>query len=180
MTTGRSTTTVPSPIGPLTLAAVDGVLCGVYMAEHRHAPAFDTLGERDDDILAEAVRQLDAYFAGELTAFDVPTAPVIGTPFQQRVWAALAEIGYGQTASYGDLARAIGQPTASRAVGMANGRNPLSILVPCHRVIGSDGKIVGYGGGADRKRFLLDFERSTLAARLQPTGLVRDRVVVRS
>lgn len=168
MTTGRTTTTISSPIGPVTLAAADGVLCGVYMEQHRHAPDFQTLGERDDDLLAEAIRQLQAYFAGELTAFDLPMAPIVGTPFQRRVWAALAEVGYGQTTSYGELARRIGRPTASRAVGMANGRNPLSIVVPCHRVVGSNGKLVGYGGGVDRKRFLLDLERSALVAPMTP------------
>ena len=162
--TRRTMTEISSPIGPITLAAVDGVLSGVYMEAHRHAPGFETLGERDDEVLAEAVRQLGAYFAGELTIFDLPLAPAVGTPFQRRVWAALTEVGYGETASYGELAAAIGQPTASRAVGMANGRNPLSIVVPCHRVVGSNGKLVGYGGGVERKRFLLDLERSTLAA----------------
>ena len=98
-----------------------------------------------------------AYFTGELTEFDLPLAPT-GTPFQSRVWAGLREIPYGVTLTYGELARRIGQPTASRAVGLANGKNPLSIIVPCHRVIGSDGSMTGYGGGLERKRFLLALE----------------------
>ena len=97
-------------------------------------------------------------FAGQLTSFDLPLDPA-GTGFQRRVWAALLDIPYGQTASYGQLAGRIGQPAASRAVGLANGRNPIAIIIPCHRVIGSDGSLTGYGGGLDRKRFLLDLER---------------------
>lgn len=165
MTGDRTTTTIPSPIGPITLTAVDGVVSGVFMGDHRHGPLASTLGRQDPGPFAEVTRQLGAYFAGELTAFDVPTEPETGTAFQRRVWAALTGIGYGETASYGQLAAQLGQPTASRAVGMANGRNPLSILVPCHRVIGSDGKLVGYGGGVERKRHLLDMERRVVAAR---------------
>jgi methylated-DNA-[protein]-cysteine S-methyltransferase len=115
-------------------------------------------GSTDSAVLAAAASQLRAYFAGELTSFDLPLGPE-GTPFQQKVWAALREIPYGVTASYGELAERIGQRSASRAVGLANGRNPIAIVVPCHRVIGSDGSLTGYGGGLDRKRFLLDLER---------------------
>jgi len=122
--------------------------------------------EPDDDapdagssvVLDEAVRELRAYFAGDLRRFTVPAVPV-GTPFQQRVWAALQEIPFGETRSYADLARQLGTPAAVRAVGGANGRNPVAILVPCHRVIGSDGTLTGYAGGLDRKRWLLAFER---------------------
>lgn len=157
-------TTLDSPIGPLTLTAVDGVLSGVFMDQHRHGPAPADLGPRDDTVFTDAVRQLTEWFAGQRTAFDLPVAPTCGTPFQRRVWAALGRIGYGETASYAQLARAIGQPSASRAVGLANGRNPLSIVVPCHRVVGADGSLTGYGGGLQRKRWLLDHERRVLAA----------------
>ncbi|MBO0838982.1 MAG: methylated-DNA--[protein]-cysteine S-methyltransferase, partial [Actinobacteria bacterium] len=101
--------------------------------------------------------QLDAYFAGELTEFSLPLAPA-GTQFQRQVWAALQQIPYGQTWSYGQLAEKIGNPAAVRAVGLANGRNPIAVVIPCHRVIGADGSLTGYGGGLDRKRFLLDLE----------------------
>lgn len=153
-----SHTVVDSPLGPLTLRAEDGVLSGLYMTEHRHGPAPDTLGTRDDDGLPGVREQLASYFAGELTAFDLPLA-VRGTAFQQRVWAALREIPYGATTSYGELAGAIGRPSAVRAVGLANGRNPVSIVVPCHRVVGAGGALTGYGGGVERKRALLDLER---------------------
>jgi methylated-DNA-[protein]-cysteine S-methyltransferase len=108
-------------------------------------------------VLAAARAQLDAYFAGEITSFDLPLSPR-GTPFQQRVWAALRDIPFGETTSYGELARRIGDPKAVRAVGAANGRNPLPLVVPCHRVIGADGSLVGFGGGMDRKRWLLQHE----------------------
>jgi methylated-DNA-[protein]-cysteine S-methyltransferase len=147
-----------SPVGPLTLVADDGVLAGLYMTEQRHRPPEETFGERDPAGFDAAVEQLAAYFAGELTAFDLPLA-LHGTPFQRRVWAALQGIPYGSVVSYGQLADRLGQPTASRAVGLANGRNPVGIIVPCHRVVGSTGSLTGYGGGLARKRQLLDFER---------------------
>jgi O-6-methylguanine DNA methyltransferase len=118
-----------------------------------------------DDVLDAAARQLTAYFAGDLRAFDLPLAPS-GTPFQQRVWRALLEIPFGRTQSYSELAALIGAPGAARAVGLANGRNPLAIIVPCHRVIGAGGGLVGYGGGLERKRWLLDFEAGIAEPRL--------------
>ncbi|HWM04415.1 MAG TPA: methylated-DNA--[protein]-cysteine S-methyltransferase [Actinophytocola sp.] len=150
-------TVIDSPIGPLTLVGSDGALTGLYMAEHRYAPS--EFGTRADDTLPAAAEQLAAYFAGELRDFDLTLAPR-GTPFQQRVWAALREVPYGETVTYGELAATIGRPSASRAVGHANGHNPISIVVPCHRVVGSAGNLTGYGGGLPRKRFLLDLERS--------------------
>ncbi|GHF26236.1 methylated-DNA--protein-cysteine methyltransferase [Streptomyces mashuensis] len=156
----RVHTVADSPYGPLTLVATDGTLSGLYMENQRHRPPQERFGDRDDAPFAEALRQLDAYFAGDLTVFDVPLR-LDGTPFQRRVWDALLEIPYGVTLTYGQLAERIGAPTASRAVGLANGKNPVSIIVPCHRVIGSSGSLTGYGGGLDRKRRLLDFERGT-------------------
>ncbi|MEM1484003.1 methylated-DNA--[protein]-cysteine S-methyltransferase [Oscillospiraceae bacterium PP1C4] len=108
-------------------------------------------------LLREATRQLDLYFAGKLREFDLPLAPK-GTSFQQSVWKALCMIGYGETASYGEIARRIGNAKACRAVGMANNRNPIAIFIPCHRIVGSDGSLTGYGGGLDTKRFLLQLE----------------------
>ncbi|MGN6792210.1 MAG: methylated-DNA--[protein]-cysteine S-methyltransferase [Streptosporangiaceae bacterium] len=158
----RSHAVIDSPIGPLTLIAEDGMLAGVHMEITRYEPdvaALGTAADRDDEpVLAAAARQLDAYFDGELTDFDLPLA-LDGSPFQRTVWAGLQDIPYGQTISYGELARRIGQPSASRAVGLANGRNPVSIVVPCHRVIGANGSLTGYGGGMDRKRFLLALEQ---------------------
>lgn len=149
-----------SPIGPLTLVESDGALVAVLMDGHRSPPVPESAwGDPVDDALPEATRQLAEYFAGERTSFDLPLAPA-GTDFQKEVWAALAAIPYGETRSYGQLAIAVGRPGASRAVGLANGRNPLSIVVPCHRVVGSDGKLTGYSGGPERKQFLLDLERS--------------------
>lgn len=148
---------IDSPIGPLTLAGQDGMLTHLLMLDHAHAP--DGSGWiRDDTAFAAAVEQLDAYFAGELIAFDLEVQ-LTGTAFQRRVWAALRTIPYGQTRSYGQLAAQIGAPSASRAVGLANGRNPVSIIVPCHRVIGSNGSLTGYGGGIERKRALLALEQ---------------------
>jgi len=131
---------------------------------------------REDEIaLAPALTQLAAYFAGTLRAFDLPLDPH-GTPFQRRVWDAVAAVPYGETRSYGEIARAIGQPLAVRAVGAANGANPLALLIPCHRVIGSDGKLHGYGGGLDTKRQLLALERATQEARpYAPDVFVPDR-----
>ncbi|NEA86340.1 methylated-DNA--[protein]-cysteine S-methyltransferase [Streptomyces sp. SID9913] len=152
-------TVIDSPYGPLTLVADDdGVLCGLYMTEQRHRPAEETFGDRDDAPFAEAREQLSAYFAGELKEFTLPLRPH-GTPFQRRVWDELRRIPYGETRSYGRLADALGSPKASRAVGLANGRNPIGIVIPCHRVIGASGSLTGYGGGLERKQRLLDFER---------------------
>jgi methylated-DNA-[protein]-cysteine S-methyltransferase len=158
----RSHTVIGSPIGPLTLIVQDGKLAGVQMEITRHEPDAGALGgavaSESDPVLAAAASQLDAYFRGELTSFDLPLS-LEGTQFQRCVWTALQSIPYGETISYGELARRIGQPSASRAVGLANGRNPVAIVVPCHRVIGADGSLTGYGGGMDRKRFLLALEQ---------------------
>lgn len=153
----RVHTVIDSPIGPLTLVARDGALAAVYMAEHRHRPPADTDGPRDEEPFGEVITQLGEYFAGTRREFDVPLV-FDGTPFQQTVWKALLDIPYGQTVSYGELAALIGRPSASRAVGLANGKNPISIIVPCHRVVGASGGLTGYGGGIDRKRFLLGLE----------------------
>jgi methylated-DNA-[protein]-cysteine S-methyltransferase len=152
---------IDSPIGPLTLVTEGGTLTGLYMQVHDHRPDDGTLGVpasiEDDEVLAETARQLGEYFAGERTTFDLPIG-LDGTGFQRTVWAGLQEIPYGETISYGELAKRIGQPSASRAVGLANGRNPVSIVVPCHRVIGANGSLTGYGGGLPRKQFLLGLE----------------------
>ena len=151
---------VPSPIGDLTLVAEDGCITHLVMETSRHRPGDDVLGEPGDptdEPFASAAIQLAAYFTGSLTSFDLPLAPR-GDAFHQRVWALLREIPYGETRSYGDLARALGDRNLAQAVGTANGRNPIAIVVPCHRVIGSDGTLVGFGGGLPRKRFLLALE----------------------
>lgn len=151
-----------SPIGPLRIAASPAGLVAVYMQGQRHRsaeidPAWRPTDAASSSILDETRRQLDAYFAGRRTTFALPLAAT-GTTFQQSVWAALLTIACGQTISYAELARRIGRPSAVRAVGLANGRNPLSIVVPCHRVIGADGSMTGYGGGLERKIFLLALE----------------------
>ncbi|MEU9720175.1 methylated-DNA--[protein]-cysteine S-methyltransferase [Streptomyces sp. NPDC047976] len=153
-------TVVDSPYGPLTLVAADGVLCGLYMTGQRHRPAEESFGERvadSEEPFPEVRRQLAAYFAGELTEFTVPVR-LEGTAFQRSVWEQLVRIPYGQTWSYGQLAAELGKPSASRAVGLANGKNPVGIIVPCHRVIGASGSMTGYGGGIERKVRLLEFE----------------------
>ncbi|WP_329379345.1 methylated-DNA--[protein]-cysteine S-methyltransferase [Streptomyces sp. NBC_01716] len=160
MTTGmnsRSHTVADSPYGPLTLVATDGVLSGLYMTEQRHRPPQESFGESDARPFGEVIDQLDEYFAGERTEFDLPLR-LHGTPFQRSVWEQLLTIPYGETRSYGQLAGALGKSGASRAVGLANGKNPVGIIVPCHRVIGSTGGLTGYGGGLDRKQRLLVFE----------------------
>jgi methylated-DNA-[protein]-cysteine S-methyltransferase len=154
-------TMIDSPIGPLTLVAVDGALTGLYMDRQRYRPGTETFGERDHTPFAQAIEQLEEYFAGRLTEFDLPLA-FVGTPFQRLVWDALRQVPYGQTVSYGQLADRLGRPTAARAVGLANGHNPISIIVPCHRVVGAKGDLTGYGGGLERKRHLLDFERNVI------------------
>jgi methylated-DNA-[protein]-cysteine S-methyltransferase len=156
----RTHSVVDSPVGPLTLVAEGGALIGLYMTQQRHLPAPETFGVPElTRPMGEAAAQLAEYFAGDRTHFDLPLT-FLGTPFRQRVWAALREIPYGETVSYGQLADRLGQPNASRAVGLANGRNPIGIIVPCHRVVGADGSLTGYGGGLDRKRQLLDLERA--------------------
>lgn len=155
---------IDSLVGPLTLAGRDGALGHLRMAGQTHEP--DRAGWiEDDDAFPEAVEQLDAYFAGELTTFDLELE-LAGTDFQRRVWSALRTIPYGETRSYGEIAGQIGAPGASRAVGLANGRNSIGIIVPCHRVIGASGSLTGYGGGLDRKRALLDLEKRRKPAAL--------------
>ncbi|MEV7616320.1 methylated-DNA--[protein]-cysteine S-methyltransferase [Streptomyces sp. NPDC089799] len=160
---------VDSPYGPLTLVATDGVLSGMYMEGQRHRPAEESFGERvavSEGPFPEVVRQLEEYFAGRLTEFDLPLR-LEGTEFQRSVWAQLQRIPYGETWSYGELAERLGKPNASRAVGLANGKNPVGIIVPCHRVIGASGSMTGYGGGVERKERLLAFEAGE---RTLPTG----------
>ena len=154
-------TTMPSPIDELLILADENRLVGLVMLPHPE-PGPDWARADHDPFLVEARHQLGAYFAGERTDFELPLAPE-GTPFQQQVWAALREIPYGQTISYGELARRIGNPQASRAVGLANGRNPISVIVPCHRVIGANGALTGYGGGLGRKQVLLSLEQGVTA-----------------
>ena len=155
-------TEFPSPVGVVCLRGTALGLPGVFMEEHRRGPTPEERAgwTRHDAGLAGARSQLEEYFAGTRTAFDLPLdlAGTGGTSFQRRVWAALGEVPYGTTISYSELARRIGQPAAVRAVGLANGRNPLSIIVPCHRIVGASGALTGYGGGMARKRALLDLE----------------------
>jgi methylated-DNA-[protein]-cysteine S-methyltransferase len=153
--------TVDSPIGELLLVGDGRALSRLEMPPHELPPE----DRRDPDAFRDVEAQLEAYFAGGLTEFDLPLAPA-GTSFQLRVWASLLEIPYGQTASYGAIAAAVGRPEAVRAVGATNGRNPIAVIVPCHRVIGADGTLVGYGGGLPRKRLLLELEAAHAAPRL--------------
>lgn len=145
-----------SPIGVLTLISNGAAITWLEFEQARYpAPQF----KRGTDAVIEAARrELDAYFSGKLKKFSVPVAPQ-GTPFQQRAWAALCKIPYGATRTYGEQAASLGSPQASRAVGLANGKNPVSIFVPCHRVIGASGALTGYGGGLERKQFLLELEQ---------------------
>lgn len=153
-------TRIDSPIGPLLLAASDAGLHTIEFAAARHPVKRNgRWREGDHPLLRRAQAQLDEYFAGQRRSFDLPLAPE-GTPFQRAVWQALETIDYGQTLSYGQLAERIGRPAASRAVGAANGRNPLPIVVPCHRVIGASGALTGFGGGLPTKQFLLELEAS--------------------
>jgi methylated-DNA-[protein]-cysteine S-methyltransferase len=159
----RTHTTIDSPIGELTLVAEGSALAGLYMEQQRHRPAPETFGPRqpENPVFATVELQLKEYFARQREEFDVPLH-FDGTPFQCRVWTELSTIAYGETITYGQLAEQLGQPTASRAVGLANGKNPISLIVPCHRVVGSTGSLTGYGGGLERKRHLLDFESPAL------------------
>ena len=155
---------VDSPVGALTLVADGDELIGVYFSNAALVASPPLGWVHDERRLRPAAVQLAEYFAGQRTRFELPLAPR-GTSFQRAVWAALLAIPYGETTSYGELARAIGKPTGSRAVGAANGRNPLSIVIPCHRVIGADGSMTGYGGEISRKRILLDHEARVLGIR---------------
>lgn len=147
-----------SPVGDLLIVADEAAVRMIGFREGQH-PGRVQEGWRDGgSLVAEAGRQLDEYFEGRRRRFDLPLAPS-GTPFQLRAWKALQDIPYGATRSYGEQARAMGQPKAVRAVGAANGRNPIAIVVPCHRVIGGDGRLTGYGGGLDVKQYLLELER---------------------
>ncbi|MGZ4271590.1 MAG: methylated-DNA--[protein]-cysteine S-methyltransferase [Solirubrobacteraceae bacterium] len=147
---------IDSPVGELTLIARGGRLVAIHFPPG--APPAGSV-ERSDAVLDATAAQLREYFAGERTAFDLPLE-LDGTPFQQEAWRALADIPYGKTVSYGEQARRLGRPDAVRAVGAANGRNPIPIVLPCHRVIGADGSLTGFGGGLEAKRTLLDLEQS--------------------
>ena len=150
---------IDSPIGLLTLAGESDVLMNLRMVDQTYEPD-RTDWVRDERAFPDAVEQLDAYFTGELRRFDLKLQ-MHGTEFQRKVWEALRTIPYGQTRSYGEIARQIGSPRASRAIGMANGHNPIAIIVPCHRVIGANGSLTGFGGGLDRKMALLELEKKT-------------------
>jgi methylated-DNA-[protein]-cysteine S-methyltransferase len=149
---------VDSPVGTLTLVATDDTLSGVYVEDQLHLPDPSTLGERAGSGFEQAAEQLGEYFAGQRTDFTLRTR-LEGSGFQRRIWQALTGIPYGQTWSYTRLAEAVGRPDRLRAVAATNGRNPIAVVVPCHRVVGSDGSLTGYAGGLARKRFLLDLER---------------------
>ncbi len=151
---------IESPIGPLTLAGNGTVLTHLRMAGQAYEPDRANWSS-DTDAFSEAVEQLAAYFAGELRQFEL-RLEMVGTPFQRKVWDALRTIPYAETRSYGEIAQQIGSPKAFRAVGLANGRNPIAVVVPCHRVIGVDGSLTGFGGGLERKSALLKLERNNM------------------
>ena len=150
-------TTMESPVGTLRLVAEELGLRTVWFVRGRKDEKPDAEWKEDGAFFVEVIRQLNAYFAGELKEFEIPLL-MLGTDFQKRVWKALLTIPYGETMSYGELAKKIGEPKAVRAVGAANGRNPIPIIVPCHRVIGSDGSLTGFGGGLENKKKLLELE----------------------
>jgi len=157
-------TTINTPLGKLLLARTTKGLAGVWFDGQKHHPApLTAMRSPDDELLRRAAEQLHAYFAGEGLGFDVPL-DLQGTPFQRAVWQALLAIPSGETRSYGEIAAALGSASAVRAVGGAVGRNPVSVIVPCHRVVGSDGSLTGYAGGVDRKRALLELEHAEVAA----------------
>lgn len=157
-----------SPIGLLTLVSNGESLVGLYFPNHRGEPGAVRSGWVQDatyPVLGDAARQLDEYFAGDRTEFNLPLRPA-GTEFQLKVWDQLCRIPFGQTIAYGELAKRVGNDNASRAVGMANGRNPISIIIPCHRVIGADGSLTGFGGGVEVKQKLLELEGAKQVASL--------------
>lgn len=153
---------VPSPVGALRLVATDAALAGVFFPNHKDAPLFtptSSNGPPSHPILDLAAREFAAYFRGELQVFTTPHAAQDGTPWQRAVWAALSTIPFGERRSYAELAAQIGNPNAARAVGAANALNPLSIIVPCHRVVGADGSLTGFAGGMPAKKWLLAHEQ---------------------
>lgn len=152
-------TSTDSPLGELLLVGDDRALHGLYMQQGRRPKRIEPSWERSAAPFEHVRAQLREYFAGERAAFETPLAGLDGDGFERAVWRALTEIPYGETVSYGEIARRIGQPSAARAVGLANGRNPIAVIVPCHRVIGANGTLTGYGGGLERKRLLLELER---------------------
>ena len=152
----------PSPLGDLILTASDAALTAVYFPSSRHGPPPVGQPDGSNAVLDRARRQLDEYFAGARTAFDLPLEPA-GSAFERRVWDALRAIPYGATVSYSEVARRLGDVRVTRAVGAANGKNPIPIIVPCHRVVGSRGELTCYGGGLDRKRWLLEHEGALLS-----------------
>ncbi len=162
MTTYYTTVKFDAPVDEITITSNGLCITGIYMESHRHGPSTIIVEDweltPDDKLLSDAAQQLISYMAGDLTIFHLPVE-LVGTEFQKRVWQQLTQIPYGTTISYGELAKRIGNVNASRAVGLANGKNPVSIVVPCHRVIGANGKLVGYGGGIERKIYFLDLER---------------------
>ena len=162
-------TVIESPVDPLLLTSDGTALTRLYFVERKHGPEIAASWIKSDDAapFEQTRRQLDAYFSGELTDFDLPLR-ADGTDFQRCVWKLLRKIPFGTTISYSELARRSGNPNASRAVGLANGRNPISLIVPCHRVIGVNGKLTGYGGGLPRKAALLEFESAVLAGGPHP------------
>jgi methylated-DNA-[protein]-cysteine S-methyltransferase len=156
-------TVASTPLGDLTLVADDGMLTGVYFPHHWHRPGPSGFGERDDRGFGPVREQLAEYFSGQRTVFDVPVR-ADGDEFQHRVWDVIAAIPYGETVSYGEIARRLGDGVLAKDVGSATGRNPLSVVVPCHRVVGKDGSLTGYAGGLKRKRYLLDLESAASPA----------------
>jgi methylated-DNA-[protein]-cysteine S-methyltransferase len=154
---------VDSPIGRIRLTGRNGKLSGLHLADHHRCPPADAQWTLDEDAFDDVRQQLEEYFEGSREVFDV-ALDLEGSPFQVEVWTALTAIPYGQTTSYAAIAQAVGRPTAVRAVGAANGRNPISVIVPCHRVIGADGRLTGYGWGVDCKAWLLDHERAATSS----------------
>jgi methylated-DNA-[protein]-cysteine S-methyltransferase len=159
-----------SPIGKILLVGTSRALTHIHFVDGRHPMKLETDWQMDNEIFKAAIEQLQAYFDGKLKTFDLPLQ-LEGTDFQLEVWNALKEIPYGKTVSYGDIARRIGRPKAVRAVGAANGQNPISIIVPCHRVIGSNGSLTGYGGGLKNKEALLALEQGRIASLLTQQSL---------
>ncbi len=162
---------MPSPLGEMVLASDGDTLSGAWFDGQRHQPPIGPGWERRCDlaVLRRAASQLSEYFAGRRIAFDLPLAPG-GTPFQRAVWQAIADVPYGATIAYRELAAAAGRPAGVRAAGAATGRNPLSVIVPCHRIVGADGALTGYAGGLARKRALLALEQAAVAAAPAPRG----------